>query len=204
MKKIVISTLAVLIAGPAFAGINHPNQGSSWTMWGMDPYIGLRGGAGYTNLNYKYNGHKKSLTDEVFQGRAALGLEICDKVRSEVEWSIFSKAKDSENFGSVADVKVDTKLQTLMWNSYWEFGSYEIIRPFVGAGVGMAFADVERHVPGVGHKSHDNTRVSAMATMGMTFDMDFFAVDIAARYNYIDVQSGLHNFSGDVGIRFMF
>ena len=39
MKKIAISTLAVLIACPAFAGINNPNQGSSWTMWGMDPYV---------------------------------------------------------------------------------------------------------------------------------------------------------------------
>ena len=50
MKKLAISTLAVLLACPAFA-MNNPNQGSSWTMWGMDPYVGLRGGASYTNLN---------------------------------------------------------------------------------------------------------------------------------------------------------
>ena len=41
MKKIAVSALAALIACPAFAGINHPDQGSSWQMWGMDPYIGL-------------------------------------------------------------------------------------------------------------------------------------------------------------------
>ena len=58
MKKLAISALAVLIACPAFAGINHPDQGSSWQMWGMDPYVGLRGGMSYSNLNYKYNGNK--------------------------------------------------------------------------------------------------------------------------------------------------
>ncbi|MBQ2005787.1 MAG: hypothetical protein II219_03180 [Alphaproteobacteria bacterium] len=80
MKKLAISTLAVLIACPAFA-MNHPDQGSSWTMWGMDPYIGMRGGMSYTNLNYKYDGNKESMTDYIFQGRAALGLEVCDTVR---------------------------------------------------------------------------------------------------------------------------
>ena len=60
MKKLAISTMAVLLACPAFAGINHPDQGSSWQMWGMDPYVGLRGGMSYTNLNYKYDGNKES------------------------------------------------------------------------------------------------------------------------------------------------
>ena len=91
MKKIAISTLAVLMACPAFAGINHPDQGSSWQMWGMDPYVGLRGGLSYTNLNYKYDGNKESMTDYIFQGRAALGLEVCDTVRSEIEWSYFGR-----------------------------------------------------------------------------------------------------------------
>ena len=55
MKKLAISTLAVLIACPAFAGMGNPNQGSSWQLWGMNPYVGLRVGAGFDNLNYKYN-----------------------------------------------------------------------------------------------------------------------------------------------------
>lgn len=204
MKKIAISTLAVLIACPAFAGINHPSEGSSWTMWGLDPYVGMRGGMTYENLNYRYNGSKESMTDFVFQGRVALGLEVCDTVRSEVEWSIFSKAKDNAEFNGINDVDVQTKLQTLMWNSYMEFGSYKIVRPFVGMGVGMAFSEVKREVPGFAHVSDSKTRLSAMGTLGVTFDMERFAVDLAARYNYIDIESGLHNFGGDVGIRFMF
>ena len=202
MKKIAISTLAVLIACPAFAG--NYGSGSSWQLFGLDPYIGLRGGASYTNLNYNYNDHKESMSDMVFQGRAALGLEICDTVRSEIEWSIYSKAKDSADFGTAGDVKVDTKLQTLLWNTYWEFGGYHVVRPFIGLGAGVAFADVKRDVPALGDHSESKTRFSAMGALGVTFDMERFAVDIAARYNYVDVQSGFHNFGGDIGIRFMF
>jgi hypothetical protein len=98
MKKLAISTLAVLIACPAFAGINHPDQGSSWTMWGMDPYIAMRGGMSYSNLNYKYEGNKESMTDYIFQGRAALGLEVCDTVRSEVEWTYFGKNSTTSRY----------------------------------------------------------------------------------------------------------
>lgn len=205
MKKIAISTLAVLIACPAFAGINHPDQGSSWQMWGMDPYIGLRGGMSYSNLNYKYNGNKEAMTDFIFQGRAAMGLELCDTVRSEIEWSYFGKLSDRENFGTGAgSVDVEAKMQTLLWNSYMELGGYQMIRPFVGLGAGIAMTKVERHGSLVPRHSEDKTRFSAMGTLGMTFDMDRFAVDVAARYTYVDINSGLHNFGGDIGIRFMF
>ena len=204
MKKLAISTFAVLMACPAFAGINHPDQGSSWQMWGMDPYIGLRGGMSYTNLNYKYDGNKESMTDYIFQGRAALGLEVCDKVRSEIEWSYYGKTSDSERFGAAGNIDVETKLQTLLWNNYMEFGHYKIVRPFAGLGLGMAFADVRREGDLVPHHSESKTRFSGMGTLGVTFDMERFAVDVAARYTYVDIQSGLHNFGGDVGIRFMF
>ena len=204
MKKLALSTLALLMACPSFAGINHPNQGSSWQMWGMDPYIGLRGGMSYSNLNYKYNGTKESMTDFVFQGRAALGLEICDTVRSEVEWSYFGKLSDSKHFGDAGAVEVEAKMQTLLWNSYMEFGAYKMIRPFVGVGAGIAITEVERYGNLTPRHSRDDTRFSAMGTMGVTFDMERFAVDLAARYTYVDVNSGLHNFGGDVGIRFMF
>lgn len=199
MKKVMVSTLAVLMACPAFAEMHRADQGT-WQMWGMDPYIGLRGGIGYTNLNYSFNGSKESITDTVFDGRVAAGLEVCDKVRSEIEWSYYGKVKDSADFGDISNVDVSAKTQTLLWNNYWELGDWKIIRPFAGAGIGMAFTDVERS----GDSSDSKTKFSAMGSMGVTFDMERFAVDLAARYNYIDVRSGLHNFGGDIGIRFMF
>lgn len=201
MKKVIISTLAVLVACPAFA---NGASNSSWQLFGLDPYVGLRGGISYNNLNYKHAGHKESMTDTIFDGRAALGLEICDKVRSEIEWSIYSKAKDSANFGEAGRIKVDSKLQTLLWNSYWEFGDYQIVRPFFGLGAGIAFSDVKRDGELVGRHSESKTRFSAMGTLGVSFDMEYFAVDVAARYNYVDINSGMHNFGGDIGIRFMF
>lgn len=202
MKKIVISSLAALMVCPAFAGMN-PNN-SSWQLWGLDPYIGLRGGLGYSNMNYKFNGKKEGMDDLVWQGRAALGLEVCDTVRSEIEYSLYSKLKDSNDFGTGSSIDVHTKLQTLLFNTYMEFGDYQIVRPFIGVGAGIAFTDVKRSGEFIPDRSKSNTRFSAMGTLGVSFDMQYFAVDVAARYNYVDVASGLHNFGGDLGIRFMF
>lgn len=201
MKKIAISALAVVLACPAFAG---QHSDSSFTVMGLDPYIGMRLGMGYNNLNYAFNGKKESAEDMNFRGRVALGLDVCDTVRSEIEWSIFSKTKDTKNFGTIKDVKIQNKLQTLMWNSYWEIGGYQMIRPFVGAGVGLAFAEVSRHSDALPKAKDKETRFSAMGTLGMTFDWQIFAVDVAARYNYVDIKSGMHDFGGDIGVRFMF
>lgn len=200
MKKIVISTLAVLCAAPAFArGVGE----SSWQLFGLDPYIGIRGGFSYDNLNYSFNGDDKSLSDWLWQGRAAMGLQFCNRVRSEIEWSIFSKAKDSDNFNGL-NAKVDMKMQTLLWNTFMEFGDWRVVRPFAGIGAGVAFPNISRTVEGVHDKSFAEMRFSAMGSLGVSFDMEYFAVDLSARYNYIDVASGLHNIGADLGIRFMF
>ncbi len=202
MKKVAIPVLAAVVACPAMAGQHHQNEG----FWdSINPYMALRVGAGYTNHNYKYNGVKESLTDEELHGRAALGLAMwCNKARTEIEWSMFTKTKDDATFGTPTSIKVDTKLQTLLMNAYMDLGDYQMIRPFVGVGAGIAFADVSRSVPGELTYSHDQTRFSAMGTLGMTFDWRVFAVDMAFRYTYVDVNSGLHNFGGDIGIRYMF
>ena len=109
MKKIVISTLAVLIACPAFAAGRDPYD-TSWQLFGLDPYIGLRGGASYNTLNYGFNGHKDTMTDMVFQGRVALGLEVCDTVRSEIEWS-------GTHIGNSADII--SCVRSLDWVPVW-------------------------------------------------------------------------------------
>ena len=201
MKKVVISTLAVLVACPAFA---RGTGDSSWQLFGLDPYIGLRGGFSYNNLNVSHNNDKESLTDWIWQGRAAFGLEVCDTVRSEIEWSIFSKAKDSKDFGLPYSIDVKTNMQTLLWNNFVEFGDWKIVRPFVGVGVGVAFPDIKQDAGEFYHKSFAEMRFSAMGSLGVSFDMEYFAVDLSARYNYVDVMSGMHNFGADLGIRFMF
>ena len=200
MKNVAIPVLAALVACPAMAGQHH--QESFWDS--LNPYMALRVGAGYTNLNYRYDGYRESLTDEEMHGRAALGLAMwCNKARTEIEWSMFTKLKDSETFGAT-DVNVDTKMQTLLMNAYMDFGDYKMIRPFIGLGAGVGFT--EQNVKPTGHTAfnHDKGGFSAMGTLGVTFDWRVFAVDMAFRYNYTDVNSGMHNFTGDVGIRYMF
>lgn len=201
MKKLTVSALAVVLACPAFAG---QNQEPAFTVMGLDPYIGMRAGMGYNSLRYSFNGEKKSVEDMDFRGRLAMGLEICDTARSEIEWSIYSKTKDTKAFGELTEVEVQSKLQTLMWNSYWEFGGYTMIRPFVGAGIGLAFTDISYSAPDIIKESKEKTRFTVMGALGMTFDWNVFAVDVSARYNYIDVNSGMHDIGGDIGVRFMF
>lgn len=196
MKKLAVSALAVVLACPAFAG---QSQEPAFTIMGLDPYIGMRFGMGYNNLNYSYNNDKQSIEDLDFRGRLAMGLDICDTIRSEIEWSLYSKTKDTKNFGALENVQVESKLQTLMWNSYLELGNYTMIRPFVGAGIGLAFTDISNGVT-----SESKSRFTAMGALGMTFDWNVFAVDVAARYNFVDVSSGMHDFGGDIGVRFMF
>jgi len=201
MKKLAVSALAVVLACPAFAG---QSQEPAFTIMGLDPYIGMRAGMGYNNLRYSLDGDKKSVEDMDFRGRLAMGLEMCDTVRSEIEWSIYSKTKDTKAFNDLTEVQIESELQTVMWNSYWEIGDYQMIRPFVGAGIGLAFSKISYSSPDIVKETKDRTRFTGMATMGMTFDWNVFAVDVAARYNYVDVHSGMHDFGGDIGVRFMF
>ena len=199
MKKVAIPVLAALVACPAMAGSNNEGFFDS-----INPYLALRVGAGYTNQNVNYMKHKESLSDEEMHGRAALGLGMwCNRARTEIEWSMFTKVKDNMTHNDTR-VKFNTKLNTLLMNAYMDLGSYKMIRPFVGMGAGFAFADVKREVVGGVAKDTDFTRFSAMGTLGVAFDWRQFAVDIAFRYTYADVLSGLHNFAGEVGMRYMF
>lgn len=203
MKKIVIPALAALVACPAFAGQQYQTV-SFWDT--LNPYMALRVGAGYTNHNYSLNDEKESMSDEEMHGRLALGLLMgCNRdARAEIEWSVFTKQNDTQTFGDLQNVKVDTKLQTLLMNTYMDLGDYKMIRPFVGLGAGIAMSEVRTEVPGIAAAERDNTRFSAMGTLGVTFDWHVFAVDMALRYTYADINSGLHNFGGDVGLRYMF
>lgn len=201
MKKLAISTLAVLIACPAFACDSR--DGNCWQMGRWDPYIAMRGGIAYNNTNYSFLGNKESMTDATFQGRVAMGLEMCDNYRTEIEWSIFSKAKDTARFNDF-NVDVSTKLQTLLMNAYMEWDTHRLVRPFIGLGAGAGFSSVERSGVGIIPHTSDKAGFSADGIMGMTFDWQQFAIDVSARYTYVDVQSGLHNFGADIGVRFMF
>ena len=205
MKKLIASSLAVLIAAPAFAGgyNKYEQQTTSFLGWDILPYVAVRGGATYGNLNYNFNDTKESVAQNLYQARAALGLSMYDTARLEIEGSFFTKGKTRKDFGDAQSVEITSKNIELMANTYMDLGRFHYIQPFAGLGAGLAFIKTEANLPGYG-ESKDNTKFSAMATLGLAMPFGCYSVDVAARYNYIDVQSGMHDFSGDIGIRYMF
>lgn len=204
MKKLIATSMAVLIATPALAGsYAYEQQPTDFLGWSILPYVALRGGATYSNLNYKLGGVKEDVTLNSYQVRTALGLTMYDTARFEIEGSFFTKAHKTQDFGAVKGVDVSARNIELMANAYMNLGHFKYIQPFAGLGAGLAFVDAANRVAGVrDHK--DSTKFSAMGTLGLSMPFGCFAVDVAARYNYVDVASGMHNFSGDVGIRYMF
>jgi opacity protein-like surface antigen len=204
MKKLIAGSMAVLLATPAFAGGQmYEQQTTNFLGWEILPYITVRGGATYGNLNYTLGGEKESVAQNLYQARAALGLSMYDTARLEIEGSFFTKGKAKKDFGAIDNVEITSKNIELMANAYMDLGHFKYIQPFAGMGAGLAFIDTKASAAGFAEK-RDNTRFSAMATLGLEMPFGCYSVDVAARYNYIDVASGMHDFSGDIGIRYMF
>ena len=204
MKKLIATSLAVLIAAPAFAGgQKYEQQTTNFLGWDILPYVSLRGGATYGNLNYSIEGDKESVAQNLYQLRAALGLTMYETARFEIEGSFFTKGKERRDFGAIDNVEVTSKNIELMANAYMNIGKFHYIQPFAGIGAGMAFINTKAETVDASRKK-DNTRFSGMLTLGLDMPFGCYSVDVAARYNYIDVASGMHDFSGDIGIRYMF
>ena len=199
MKKLIASSMAVLLATPALAGGHYEQQTSNLLGWDVLPYVALRGGATYGNLNYSLENDKKSITQNMYQLRAALGLTMYETARFELEGSFFTKGNKQEAFGGLDNTSIANKNVELMANAYMNIGHFKYIQPFAGIGAGLAFIDVQADA-----NSDSSTKFSGMGTLGLSMPFGCFSVDVAARYNYIDVASGMHNFSGDLGVVYKF
>ena len=164
MKKLIATSMAVLIAAPAFAGGQmYEQQTSSFLGWDVLPYVALRGGATYGSLNYGYNGVKENVTQNVYQLRTALGLSLYDKTRVELEGSFFTKGNKNKAFGDIQNVGVSSKNIELMANAYMDLWHFHYIQPFVGLGAGLAFLDIQ-----AANQSKSDTNFSAMGTLGLS------------------------------------
>ena len=204
MKKLIATSMAVLLTVPAFAGgQKYEQQTTDFFGWDILPYVAVRGGATYGNLNYNFNDTKKDVSQNLYQVRAALGLSMYETARFEIEGSFFTKGKATKKFGNIDNVDVSSKNIELMANTYMNLGHFHYIQPFVGIGAGLAFIETKASAAGI-HKTDDNTGFSGMATVGLSMPFGCYSVDVAARYNYIDIESGMHDFSGDVGISYKF
>ena len=125
MKKLIAGSMAVLIAAPAFAGGQmYEQQPTNFMGWSILPYVTLRGGATYGSLNYDFNDTKKSVAQNLYQVRAALGLSMYDTMRFEIEGSFFTKGKDTKDFKTAENVKVTSENIELMANAYMDIGHF--------------------------------------------------------------------------------
>ena len=70
MKKLIATSMAVLLAAPAFAGGRaYEQQTSNFMGWDILPYIALRGGATYGDLNYGFNDAKFGEADTLARAK---------------------------------------------------------------------------------------------------------------------------------------
>ena len=136
MKKYLLAILAgTCIAGTAQAGevvktvyVNQAPVSDS------SAYVALRGGANIAKV--KAEGEK--FDDTSFAVAAAVGSQIVDlktgSLRGEVEYTYNDSIEDK-------DAEYDAQL--LMANLYYDFDINSPVTPYVGAGVGVAFNDVD-------------------------------------------------------------
>jgi outer membrane beta-barrel protein len=86
---------------------------------------------------------------------------------------------------------VDIDVYTADFNAVWNFPGSTRLTPYVTAGVGYAFADLDRPLVGtVGNQSvsiDDDEGVTVNAGAGLKYDFtDHFLVRLDARYRFID------------------
>ncbi len=144
-------------------------------------------------------------------------------VRAELEYALRSDWTGDDNYYVGTDrVNLDTKVnvQTLLFNVYYDFRNSSDFTPYVGAGIGMAFArgfaSADRytaagayvaHASGEGYSTNFAWQVGAGVAYAIT---DTVSADLGYRYlglghsgdDIIGGFSGAHEFS--LGIRFTF
>lgn len=203
MKKLLVPALVAVIAGPAFGYYDDREVDADYM--GLQPYVALRGGTSYINLNYNLLNDKVTVSDMNFQGRAAIGMSFWRGGRSELEATFYTKMNKTDTFSGI-DADIGLTMQNYMLNTYVDIGRYNLVQPFIGLGAGIATTKISRRGDALGVDLGDqkDTSFTAMGAVGLSFALEHFALDVAARYNYVDIQSGMHNIGADVGIRVMF
>ena len=177
------------------------------------PYAAVRLGGTYGFTDVKLSNKKESAKDFTFDGRLAFGAQFTNNFRGELEFSYISKLKDS--FGTytyiplaiTGTLKAEVESQFYLVNGYYDFnpiGGTKKFRPFVGAGIGLAYVESKMKIQSVS-LSHDDTVFAIMGTFGGAYELnEKVSLDCAMRYAYADYEEGLHNLSIDLGIRYKF
>lgn len=133
MKKYLLIGIAVV----SFAGV-----ACAETSVYVHPYVSLKGS--YSKLEMDGIARDSSgvfstaKTDKVWAGSVAAGVKAC-AFRVELEYNQSSMAQDSRFAGGLPDtVRGDQIYRSYMLNGYFDIPTCTPVRPYVGAGIGVA------------------------------------------------------------------
>lgn len=210
MKKAIIFLFCLMLL---------PTQAMAIDWTGV--YIAPRFNIAYTDMDTIKGGGKKSNGDDtVLGGSLALGYTFRTlfniPLRTEVEYSMYGRADD--NFKKGGD-KVASKLdaETLFLNVYYDFAVTWPVKPYIGAGVGMAFLHNKGSVDGISLGTKHTYNFAANGQAGVSFVVNpNLAVDLGYRFAYLgDAKTGssslgrvktedvMHH-QGNIGFRWTF
>lgn len=93
----------------------------------------------------------KTLNDETIGGRFAVGFKVplcgglAKSVRTEIEYGYNNYTSNSGSyshniggFSILTGYKIESKIQTVMWNSYYDLDTGTKFTPYIGVGIGYA------------------------------------------------------------------
>jgi len=180
MKKLLLATAIVTLAVSAQAVETKQ-------------YVSLK--ANYTSMknDFKSEGEKTKLNDKVFGGSFAYGWKLGD-ARTEIETNISEPGK-KKILEDDDVIKTTVHADSIMLNGYYDIPTGIAVRPYVGAGMGLArikntikwTPDPEDNDPGK-FKMRKNNKFVYQLSAGVSYDLtQNWALD--AGYRYADFGS---------------
>lgn len=192
MKKSFLAiALALLLSLPALAAQAAEN--------GI--YVVPKLVAGYQSTDWKVSGPGVSASKTSTRGIAgfsvAAGYDFSVMhgvpLRAELEYGYNSRVDKS-----IAGGDAESRLQTLMVNGYWDITNIMDFTPYVGAGIGLVFANTRGGIDvGNSHFGASDTDVNLAAQVGLGCSY-FFTPNISADlgYRYLFTGSGETGYGG--------
>lgn len=191
MKKFCLAAvLALLLALPCAAQAGDTGF-----------YVAPKFVAGFQNTDWKVSTPYGSGSSDSTRGIA--GFSIAGgydfsvlygmPLRAELEYGYNSRVDKSVSYGDA-----ESRLQTLMVNGYWDITNIMDFTPYVGAGVGLVFANTRGNADFTGqHYGTSDTDVKFAGQVGVGCSY-FFTPNISADlgYRYLFTGDGETGYNG--------
>lgn len=191
MKKFCLAAvLALLLALPCAAQAGDTGF-----------YVAPKFVAGFQNTDWKVTTPAGSGSNDSTRGIAGFSLAggydfslmYGLPLRAELEYGYNSRVDKSVAFGDA-----ESRLQTLMVNGYWDITNIMDFTPYIGAGIGLAFANTRGNADVAGfHYGASDTDVKLAGQIGVGCSY-FFTPNISADlgYRYLFTGDGEAGYNG--------